>query len=96
MLDRPPRYRSYLLTVWEERSSNPNAPPAWRFSLEDARTGQRRGYAGLEALVTALEQELADYRVEERAPAARPAHQASRPAGHGRGETGSGRRSERR
>ncbi len=73
MYDRPPRYRSYLLTVWEERSSNPNAPPTWRFSLEEARTGQRRGYAGLEALVAALEQELADYRAEEQGPSARPA-----------------------
>lgn len=73
MFDKPPHYRSYLLTVWEERSSNPNASPTWRFSLEDARTGQRRGYAGLEALVAALEQELAGYRAEGQGPTARPA-----------------------
>ena len=59
MLDRPPRYRSYLLTFWEERSQDPAIPPAWRFRLEDPRTGQRRGYAGLEALVAALEREMA-------------------------------------
>jgi hypothetical protein len=71
MLDKPPCYWSYVLTVWEERNSNPNAPPTWRFSLEDARTGQRRGFASLEALVAALQQQIAD-RAKERDPATRP------------------------
>lgn len=57
MFDKPPRYRSYLLTFWEERSRDPRVPEVWRFSLQDPRTGQRRGFASLEALVTALEQE---------------------------------------
>ncbi len=62
MFDRPPRYRSYLLTVWEERTHDAKSPVTWRFSLEDARTGRRRGFADLEALVAALEQEMADER----------------------------------
>lgn len=59
MFDTPPRYRSYLLTVWEERNPDPNLPAVWRFSLEDPHTGQRRGFANLAALVAALEDEMA-------------------------------------
>ena len=58
LYDRPPRYRSYLLTFWEERSQDQAAPVAWRFSLQDPRTGQRRGFATLEALVAALGHEM--------------------------------------
>ena len=57
ILDRPPRYRSYLLAFWEERSQVPSAPAVWRFSLEDPHTGQRRGFATLESLVAALQRE---------------------------------------
>ena len=52
-------YRTYLLTVWEERSQDPATPAVWRFRLEDPRTGQRRGFASLEALATFLRTELA-------------------------------------
>ena len=60
MFDRPPRYRSYLLTLWEERARDPGASEVWRFRLEDPRTGQRRAFASLEALLAALEQDMAD------------------------------------
>jgi hypothetical protein len=60
MLDKPPHYRSYLLAFWEERSQSSGAPATWRFSLEDPRTGHRRGFANLEALAAALQQEIAD------------------------------------
>ncbi len=58
MFGTPPHYRSYLLTMWEERNRDPSLPAAWRFSLEDPHTGQRRGFANLEALVAALEEEI--------------------------------------
>jgi len=58
ILDKPPRYRSYLLTLWEERGREPDTPAIWRFRLEDPRTGQRCGFASLEALVAALEWEI--------------------------------------
>ena len=64
IFDKPPRYRSYLLTFWEERSRDPDAPAVWRFSLEEARTGQRRGFASLEALVAFLRVELEGERDE--------------------------------
>jgi hypothetical protein len=54
----PPRYRSYLLTFWEERDREPQGLRVWRFSLQDPYTGQRRGFASLEALVAALEREM--------------------------------------
>jgi hypothetical protein len=50
-----PRYRIYLLTIWEERSRDPQVPARWRFSLEHPVTGQRQGFASLEALVAALQ-----------------------------------------
>jgi hypothetical protein len=62
IFDKPPRYRSYLLTLWEERGRDPDAPVVWRFSLEDPRTGERRGFADLEALVAALRREMSESR----------------------------------
>jgi hypothetical protein len=60
VFDKPPRYRTYLLTFWEERSQDPAIPAVWRFRLEDPRTGQRQGLATLEALMAILEQEIGD------------------------------------
>ncbi len=53
-----PRYCSYLLRCWQERSLRQSAAAVWRFSLEDPHTGQRRGFATFEALVAFLRQEL--------------------------------------
>lgn len=58
IFDKPPRYRSYLLTFWEERSRNPEVSVVWRFRLEDPRTGLRRGFARLEEMVEFLQTEL--------------------------------------
>jgi hypothetical protein len=66
IFDTPPRYRSYLLTFWEERSRDPSVPVVWRCSLEDPHSGQRRGFASLEALIAALEREMADAEAEDR------------------------------
>lgn len=59
MLEKPPRYRSYLLTFWEERSQSPEVAAVWRFRLEDPRTGRRRGFANLEEVVAFIQTELA-------------------------------------
>ena len=53
-----PRYRIYLLTIWQERSRDPEVPVQWRFSLEHPASGQRQGFATLTALVAALQQLL--------------------------------------
>ena len=68
MLGKPPTYRSYILTLWQEHSGGANEPPVWRFRLEDPRTGQRRGFADLEALVAVLEEEMAGTDAAERPP----------------------------
>jgi hypothetical protein len=64
MFDKPPRYRSYVLTFWEERSRDPDTPVVWRFSLQDPRTGQRRGFASLEEMVDFLRTELVTHQNE--------------------------------
>jgi hypothetical protein len=58
VIKEPPRYRTYLLTIWQERSLNRDAPDVWRFTLQDSRTGQRRGFASLEALTKELAQDF--------------------------------------
>ena len=64
VFDKPPRYRSYLLMFWEERSQDPAATAVWRFRLEDPRTGKRRGFADLEALMAVLERETTGSRAD--------------------------------
>jgi hypothetical protein len=58
--ERPPQYRSYLITMWQERSQNEDVPVVWRFRIEDPHTGKRRGFADLKTLVAALEKEMAE------------------------------------
>jgi hypothetical protein len=50
-------YRSYVLRCWAEFDRDRGAA-LWRFSLEDTRIGQRRGFASLNELVAALRTEL--------------------------------------
>ena len=49
-----PTYLSYLLRLW--RVSNDDRP-VWRASLQSAETGERVGFAGLEALFEYLWQQ---------------------------------------
>lgn len=55
---RPARYGAYLLRYREVRSEHPDRPSTWRFSLEEAGTGERRAFCDLESLLAFLEQEL--------------------------------------
>ncbi len=65
--DETPRRRAYMLRFWEVRSHDPARPSTWRFSLEDPHTGDRMGFADLDALVEFLQAEIASD-----APVARP------------------------
>jgi hypothetical protein len=58
-------YQAYLLRCWAE-SDETAALVIWRFSLEDPRTGQRRGFASLTELVIALQDELMGAKQEVR------------------------------
>jgi hypothetical protein len=48
--DEELHYHAHVLRFWREH----NRPDAWRFSLEDVRTGERRGFADLDALMAFL------------------------------------------
>ena len=58
-LDKPPRYRSYLLRMWEARGERPEEPPTWRFRLQDVSTGAQHAFRDLDALVAFLRAEMA-------------------------------------
>jgi hypothetical protein len=49
-----PRQGVYILRFWETRSLPPDAPVTWRFSAQDPRTGERRGFADLDGLMSFL------------------------------------------
>jgi hypothetical protein len=50
---REPRYLAYMLRLWQVGSGE---ELTWRASLENPHTGERRGFANLEALVAFLEE----------------------------------------
>lgn len=53
----PSSYQSYLLRIWREEPFAQAGSP-WRFSLEDPRTGFRRGFQDLELLMDFLNDQL--------------------------------------
>ena len=62
-----PSLRAYLLRFWKVGSADSQRAPTWRFSLEDPHSGEKLGFADLEALVAFLQAELAND-----APVAKP------------------------
>lgn len=52
---KPPYYRIYLLTIWQERNRGPPALPTWRFRLEDPRTGRQQLFVDAATLLNALQ-----------------------------------------
>ena len=50
-------YRAYLLRLWRV---NTGGATAWHASLEDSRTGERRGFADLRGLFAYLEEQTDD------------------------------------
>ena len=55
MSEKPRRYLSYLLRLWQASSGG---ELVWRASLEDPHTGERRGFASLAELIACLEEEM--------------------------------------
>jgi hypothetical protein len=55
MSEKPRRYLSYLLRLWQASSGG---EMVWRASLEDPHSGERRGFACLAELVAFLEREM--------------------------------------
>lgn len=75
MKDPTTVYRIYLLTIWlqpdaeelrpagdEQKRENAKGNAKWRFTLEDPRTGQRRSFSTMVALVAAVQAEFAEER----------------------------------
>jgi hypothetical protein len=48
-----------MLRCWEVRSPEPGGPATWRFGVEDPHTGQKHGFADLDAFLYFIEHELA-------------------------------------
>jgi hypothetical protein len=51
------RYRAYLLRLWQADCADGRI--VWRAALEDARTGERRGFADLSRLFAFLVEQTA-------------------------------------
>ncbi|MBI5934435.1 MAG: hypothetical protein HY867_12070 [Chloroflexi bacterium] len=51
---RSPRYRHFILLVWEERGAD-GQHEAWRFSLQDSQKEERIGFKNPDELVSFLE-----------------------------------------
>jgi hypothetical protein len=51
-------YRAYLLGLWQVDGGD--GRPVWRAALEDAHTGERRGFADLARLCAFLEAQTAN------------------------------------
>jgi hypothetical protein len=47
-----------MLRCWEARGERPGSPGAWRFSLENVQTKEKRGFPDLEALMNYLRAEM--------------------------------------
>jgi hypothetical protein len=56
-MTEPRRYCAYLLRLWQAESDD--GRPVWRAALEDARTGERHGFADLARLCAFLEEQTA-------------------------------------
>ena len=52
MKNQKPDYRSFMLRIWIEQTNGEK----WRFSLEDTRTGKRKGFASINQLKAYLDE----------------------------------------
>ena len=55
----PRRYRAYLLRLW--LAEGDDGQPVWRAALEDARSGERHGFADLARLCAFLDEQTANW-----------------------------------
>ena len=44
----------YVVTIWREHLGAPDEPEVWRVRVEDARTGERYGFADLDQMTAFL------------------------------------------
>jgi hypothetical protein len=70
-MGEPKRYRAYLLRLW--RVDGDDGGPVWRASLEEARSGERHGFADLARLYAFLDAQTARWAVDADEPPEREA-----------------------
>ena len=70
-MTEPQRYRVYLLRLWQVEGDD--GLPVWRAALEDARSGERQGFADLARLCAFLEQQTANWTEGQASPPEREA-----------------------
>jgi hypothetical protein len=61
-------YQAYLLRLWQVRTAT---GLVWHASLEDAQTGERRGFANLQSLLMFLEEQtnkIDQFATDEKSP----------------------------
>jgi hypothetical protein len=57
MSEEKQRYHSFLLRLWQVKE---NEHTAWRASLESSHTGERWGFAGLDAVCAFLHRRISE------------------------------------
>ena len=53
------RRHYFILGLWQEGGAIPGSTPVWRYSLENPRTAERRGFGDARDLLALLEQWMA-------------------------------------
>ncbi len=69
MANQQPCYLAYMLRLWRVGSGD---ELAWRASLESPHTGERHGFASLEALFAFLEDQAKSKPIQPEEPPAAP------------------------
>ena len=57
-MEQSTRRSIYIVTMWPERLASTGEPAVWRFSVENARTGKRYGFADLKQVMAFLNQQM--------------------------------------
>ena len=60
MYDSPPKYQTYILKCWQERSEGEESTLIVRFSLEETTTQVRYGFKSLEEMTNFLQQQCVE------------------------------------
>ena len=66
-MTRSSAYRTYIIRGWTEQQAG-SEKPVWRFRLQDVESGLERGFAGADALLAFLKDELSRGGLQERGP----------------------------
>ncbi len=79
------RYLAYLLRLWQVQEQE---QLAWRASLQDARSGARRGFSDVEGLIAFLRSEMAKGASGDEPAASSPGCRANAESGSSSTDTG--------